>query len=104
LLKVYFFLFEKNMFHIQGKCLFFTLAILAANFDVGKSDCRPFGNVALTFGTFFPNPTTLPGLQGTLTSPRYPSDYNAFEQCAYLIWGPTGSNVTITFQVDTIHF
>ena len=68
--------------------------------DVG-ADCRPFGQSPLTFGTFFPAPSQLTGLHGSLTSPNYPNNYNPFEQCTYIIWAPTGSNVTITYQVRT---
>ena len=65
------------------------------------ADCRPFGLTPLTFGTFFPAPSQLTGLHGTLTSPNYPNNYNSFDQCTYIIWGPAGSTVTITFQVRT---
>jgi hypothetical protein len=75
------------------------LAIFAHSVGHVSADCRSFGLTPLTFGTFFPNPTPLTGLAGSLTSPKYPNDYNSFEQCAYIIWGPAGSNVTITFQV-----
>ncbi len=88
-----------KIFKMETKVLFLSILILISKFDFGQGDCRPFGSVPLTFGTFFPNPTNLPALQGTLTSPNYPSAYNSFQQCTYLIWGPQGSNVTITFQV-----
>ena len=79
-----------------------SVLVVALNVIVDvDGDCRPFGQTPLTFGTFFPAPSQLTGLHGTLTSPNYPNNYNSFEQCTYIIWAPTGSNVTITFQVRT---
>ena len=79
-----------------------SVLVVASNVIVDvDADCRPFGQTPLTFGTFFPAPSQLTGLQGSLTSPNYPNNYNPFEQCTYIIWAPTGSNVTITYQVRT---
>jgi len=84
-------------------CIFVALCLMI-RIDECSSDCRPFGTQPLTFGTFFPNPTTLSGNKGLLTTPNYPLNYSPFEQCAWVIWGPEKSNITIEFTVIKITF
>ena len=56
------------------------------------SNCRAIEE--LDYGNFFvPNPLLVTELEGVLTSPNFPNQYNPQEQCGFLIQGPPNSRI-----------
>ncbi len=74
------------------------LLVLLLSYATSVScQCRTIATTP-TFPDLFPNPLVLTSDTGMITSPNFPSNYNANEQCAWEIRGADDSNIMVTFE------
>ena len=82
---------DLNMKDVGVSFLLISLILCHLIRDV-HSNCRAIEE--LDYGNFFvPNPLLVTELEGVLTSPNFPNQYNPQEQCGFLIQGPPNSRI-----------